>query len=141
MIARIRAETASGGYEVALKLVNEKLQEASLKATWYQRRAEIYRASGREDKAIADLEKALEELDGIFKRRPVPIHQVTRARVLRLLGRLEEARQQLVEVLANAPLADPQDLAQMCHGGPFASTPMGESGMAHLKIIDDKKKV
>ncbi|MAR18816.1 MAG: 3-beta hydroxysteroid dehydrogenase [Rhodobacteraceae bacterium] len=45
------------------------------------------------------------------------------------------------EVLANAPLADPQDLAQMCHGGPFASTPMGESGMAHLKIIDDKKKV
>ena len=38
-----------------------------------------------------------------LKRRPVPIHQVTRARVLRLLGRLEEARQQLVEVLANAP--------------------------------------
>lgn len=103
VIARIRAETASGGYEVALQLVNEKLQEASLKATWYQRRAEIYRASGREEKAIADLEKALEELDGIFKRRPVPIHQVTRARVLRLLGRLEEARQQLVEVLANAP--------------------------------------
>jgi hypothetical protein len=28
---------------------------------------------------------------------------VTRARVLRLLGRLAEARKQLVEVLANAP--------------------------------------
>ena len=52
----------------------------------------------------------------------------------------DNAEQYADEILANAPLSDPQDLAQMCHGGPFAATPMGESGMAHLKIIDDKKK-
>ena len=103
VIARIRAETASGGYDIALKLVDEKLLDASLKAPWYQRRAEIYRAQGEESKAITDLEKALKELDGIFKRRPVPIHQVTRARVLRLLGRTEEARKQLEEVLRKSP--------------------------------------
>ena len=103
VIARIRSETASGGYAIAMKLVDEKLLGASLKAPWYQRRAEIYRARGEEDRAISDLEKALEELDGIFKRRPVPIHQVTRARVLRLLGRTDEARTQLQEVLKKSP--------------------------------------
>lgn len=103
VIARIRSETASGGYDIAMKLVDEKLLGASLKAPWYQRRAEIHRAKGAEDRAISDLEKALEELDGIFKRRPVPIHQVTRARVLRLLGRTEEARKQLREVLRKSP--------------------------------------
>ena len=52
----------------------------------------------------------------------------------------DNAEQYADEILANSPPSDPQDLAQMCHGGPFAATPMGESGMAHLKIIDDKKK-
>ena len=52
----------------------------------------------------------------------------------------DNAEQYADEILANAPPSDPQDLAQMCHGGPFAATPMGECGMAHLKIIDDKKK-
>lgn len=51
----------------------------------------------------------------------------------------DNAEQYADEILANSPPSDPQDLAQMCHGGPFAATPMGESGMAHLKIIDDKK--
>ncbi|MAJ27914.1 hypothetical protein CBD41_00745 [bacterium TMED181] len=103
VIARIRSETASGGFDIAMKLVDERLLEASLKAPWYQRRAVIHRARGDEAKAIADLKKALKELDGIFKRRPVPIHQVTRARILRLLGRTEEARQQLEEVLRKSP--------------------------------------
>ena len=102
-LARIRSETASGGYDIAMKLVDERLLEASLKAPWYQRRAEIHRARGEEAKAVGDLKKALKELDGIFKRRPVPIHQVTRARILRLLGRTEEARQQLEEVLRKSP--------------------------------------
>ena len=52
----------------------------------------------------------------------------------------DNAEQYADEILANSPPSDPQDLAQMCHGGPFAATPMGESGMAHLKIIADKKK-
>mgnify|MGYP003311892637 FL=1 len=52
----------------------------------------------------------------------------------------DNAEKYAKEILENAPPSDPQDIAQMCHGGPFAATPIGESGMAHLKIIDDKKK-
>ena len=44
-------------------------------------------------------------------------------------------------ILAQTPQADPQDKAQMCHGGPFASIPLGESGVAKLKIVDDSKKL
>lgn len=34
---------------------------------------------------------------------------------------------------------DPTDLAQMCHGGPFASTELGASGKALMNIVEDKK--
>ncbi len=37
---------------------------------------------------------------------------------------------------ANAPAADPQDLAQMCLGGPFATIPLGESGVAAIKKMN-----
>jgi uronate dehydrogenase len=41
---------------------------------------------------------------------------------------------------AAAGPADPTDPGQMCHGGPFASIGLGESGLAVLNIVDDKKK-
>ena len=44
------------------------------------------------------------------------------------------------EILANAPPGDPTDPAQMCHGGPFAAVDIGQSGLAHMTIVDDKKK-
>jgi uronate dehydrogenase len=28
----------------------------------------------------------------------------------------------------------------MCHGGPFASVDLGQSGVASMNIVDDKKK-
>jgi len=40
------------------------------------------------------------------------------------------------EVLANEPLADPQDGSQMCHGGPFATIELGVSPMAQMAIPD-----
>ncbi|RMA41247.1 NAD-dependent epimerase/dehydratase family protein [Rhodophyticola porphyridii] len=43
-------------------------------------------------------------------------------------------------ILAEAPPADTDDLAQMRHGGPFASTPLGQSGLAGMNIVDDRKK-
>ncbi|MBO6626419.1 MAG: NAD(P)-dependent oxidoreductase [Roseicyclus sp.] len=43
-------------------------------------------------------------------------------------------------ILADAPPADTGDLAQMRHGGPFASTPLGQSGLAGMNIVDDRKK-
>lgn len=38
-------------------------------------------------------------------------------------------------LLASAPPADPQDLAQMRLGGPFATVPLGESGVAGIKAM------
>lgn len=45
------------------------------------------------------------------------------------------------EILAAEGPADTSDLAQMRHGGPFASTRLGESGLATMNIVDDKKEV
>lgn len=44
------------------------------------------------------------------------------------------------QMLAEADRPDPHDPAQACLGGPFATTPLGESGVAHLNIVDDRKK-
>ena len=38
-------------------------------------------------------------------------------------------------LLASAPPADPTDAAQMCLGGPFATVPLGESGVAGIKAM------
>ena len=35
---------------------------------------------------------------------------------------------------------DPKDPGHSCHGGPFASVPLGNSGQAQMNIIDDTKK-
>lgn len=43
------------------------------------------------------------------------------------------------KILAEAPPADPRDPAEMCHGGPFAAVDLGESGLAKMNIVDDKK--
>lgn len=41
------------------------------------------------------------------------------------------------EILAKSPQADPRDPGQMCHGGPFAIVPLGESGVAHIKKMSE----
>lgn len=38
-------------------------------------------------------------------------------------------------LLATAPPSDPSDPAQMCLGGPFATVPLGESGVAQIKAM------
>lgn len=52
----------------------------------------------------------------------------------------DNAEQFATKILAEAPQANPSDKAQMCHGGPFASVELGSSGMAKMKIVDDRKK-
>ena len=51
----------------------------------------------------------------------------------------DNAEQFAKQVLAAEPASDPKDPDQMCHGGPFASVPLGQSGMAKMNIINDKK--
>ncbi|SLN56465.1 NAD-dependent epimerase/dehydratase family protein [Pseudooctadecabacter jejudonensis] len=38
-------------------------------------------------------------------------------------------------LMANAPASDPSDPAQLCLGGPFATVPLGESGVAGIKAM------
>lgn len=51
----------------------------------------------------------------------------------------DNAEQFAAKILTEAALADPTDKAQMCHGGPFAAVDLGQSGMAKMNIIADKK--
>ena len=51
----------------------------------------------------------------------------------------DNAEQFAEQILAEAPEADPSDPGQFCHGGPFASTELGSSGLATMNIINDAK--
>ena len=44
------------------------------------------------------------------------------------------------QVFAEAGPLDPTDAANMCHGGPFASVELGNSGVASMNIVNDKKE-
>jgi len=52
----------------------------------------------------------------------------------------DNAEQFAARILAEAPPHDPADPAQTRHGGAFAAVPLGTSGMAQMKIVDDAKK-
>ena len=52
----------------------------------------------------------------------------------------DNAEQFAADILSQAPLADPADPGQFCHGGPFSSVEMGNSGTATMNIINDTKK-
>lgn len=43
------------------------------------------------------------------------------------------------EVLAETEIQDPQDPGHMCHGGPFAKVDLGNSGLATMNVVDDRK--
>ena len=52
----------------------------------------------------------------------------------------DNAEQFAAEVLADMPEPDPTDPGQMRHGGPFASVELGNSGVASMNIVNDKKE-
>ncbi len=52
----------------------------------------------------------------------------------------DNAEQFAETILSKEPHKDTQDPGAMCHGGPFASVSLGNSGTAQMNIIDDAKK-
>lgn len=52
----------------------------------------------------------------------------------------DNAEQFAAEILAEAPPVDLTDPGQMCHGGPFSSVDLGQSGLAQMNIVNDKKE-
>jgi uronate dehydrogenase len=53
----------------------------------------------------------------------------------------DNAEQFAKEILESAPAMDPQNPNHMCHGGPFAGVALGNSGVATMGIVNDKKTV
>ena len=51
----------------------------------------------------------------------------------------DNAEQFAARILAEVKTPDPSDADQMCHGGPFALVPLGQSGQARMNIVNDKK--
>jgi uronate dehydrogenase len=43
-------------------------------------------------------------------------------------------------VFADTPPLDNKDLANLCIGGPFATGELGNSGVAALGVVDDRKE-
>lgn len=52
----------------------------------------------------------------------------------------DNAEQFAAKILADEEPHDTSDPGHMCHGGPFASVELGNSGMATMNIVDDTKK-
>lgn len=52
----------------------------------------------------------------------------------------DNAEQFAAEAFAASDVLDSQDPGNMCHGGPFASVELGNSGVATMNIVDDTKK-
>jgi uronate dehydrogenase len=52
----------------------------------------------------------------------------------------DNAEQFAAEVLAKEAPVDVTDPGQMCHGGPFAKVDLGQSGLAQMTIVNDKKE-
>jgi uronate dehydrogenase len=53
----------------------------------------------------------------------------------------DNAEEFAAEIYASEPALDPQDAGAMCHGGPFATVELGNSGVATMNIITDTKEV
>jgi uronate dehydrogenase len=53
----------------------------------------------------------------------------------------DNAEQFAEQVLAETTPQDPADPGHMCHGGPFAAVDLGNSGLAQMTIVNDRKKV
>ena len=64
----------------------------------------------------------------------------TRARFLGYKPK-DNAEQFAEKILSESPAAETTDLAQMRHGGPFAATELGSSGLATMNIINDTKSI
>ena len=52
----------------------------------------------------------------------------------------DNAEKFATQLLANSSGVDPTDIGETRHGGPFASVKLGESALANMTIVEDRKK-
>ncbi len=129
--AWISVEIARGEYETALSLIDAELSRAAVRTSWLVRRAEVYEAAGNEPRRLIELRAALAEADRVLARRRIPMHLVTRGRILLDLGDPEGARRDAKEAKRLAPeFAGVAELLEEIEsrGAPPADTPTDARG-------------
>jgi tetratricopeptide (TPR) repeat protein len=102
-LALIRVETGRKRYASALELIEAQLGRAAVKTDWYLRRADVLAAAGRTTEAQADREAALREADAAIERTGSGMNLYSRAKAQAALGRIEDAKHDLLLVLEKSP--------------------------------------
>lgn len=102
-LALIRVETQRGEYDSALAYIDQELQRTAVKTNWYLRKAEVLQAAGRTEEATLALDMALVEANEVIEKRATGIHLYSRAKVYVALGRIDEAKEDLENVLYKSP--------------------------------------
>lgn len=102
----IRVELRRGNGQAALAAIDEAMAHATVKTGWMLRRSDVLDTLHQPEAARAGREQALREIDGVLQERDSGIHRVSRARVLVALGRSDDAKRELEQVLAKTPNYD-----------------------------------
>lgn len=102
-LALIRVETSRKRYDAALALIDAQLGRSAVKTDWYLRRADVLQAAGRKNEAGKDRERALAEANRALEQNTNGIRLFSRAKVQVALGRYDDAKRDLAQVLEKSP--------------------------------------
>jgi len=99
----IRVETERHRYRKVLRLIDEELDRAPVKTSWYLRRAEILDVMGKIKASQKAKNKALTEANRVLKKRTTALNRLARGKVYMALGQRPEARRDLELAVQMAP--------------------------------------
>jgi tetratricopeptide (TPR) repeat protein len=102
-LALIRVETSRKRFDEALSVIDRQLARSAIKTDWYLRRAEVLEAAGRTSEARTEREQALLEANRALERNANGIRLYSRAKVQVALGRIDDAKNDLTQVLEKSP--------------------------------------
>jgi tetratricopeptide (TPR) repeat protein len=102
-LALIRVETSRKRFDEALSVIDRQLGRSAIKTDWYLRRAEVLQAAGRTRQARTDREQALLEANRALEMNVNGIRLYSRAKVQAALGRIDDAKSDLTQVLEKSP--------------------------------------
>jgi tetratricopeptide (TPR) repeat protein len=102
-LALIRVETARKRFDAAIALIDAQINRSSVKTDWYLRRADVLTAAHRPKEARADRERALAEADQALQQNVNGLRLFSRAKVQLALGRFDDAKRDLTQVLEKSP--------------------------------------
>jgi tetratricopeptide (TPR) repeat protein len=102
-LALIRVETSRKHFDAALALIDAQIGRVAVKTDWYLRRADVLEAAGRRNEARNDRERALAEANRALEQNTNGIRLFSRAKVQVALGRYDDAKRDLTQVLEKSP--------------------------------------